>query len=50
MPENKLKVTIVSVYRREEDRNEFANYKGIRLVCIAGKVYDKILIESVQKK
>lgn len=38
----------MKVYR-EGNKNECGSYKGISLLSIPGKVYCKIIIESVQK-
>ena len=40
---------IAPLYKGKGDRFEFANYRGISLLSVIGKVYGGILIEPIRK-
>ena len=40
---------IVLVYKRKGDRRECANYRGISMLSIPGKIYGRVLISRVIK-
>ncbi len=49
VPADSTKVIIVPVYKGKGRRGECGSYRGISLLSIPGKVYGKVIIETVQR-
>ncbi len=49
VPTDWTKVIIVPVYKGKGRREECGSYRGISLLSITRKVYEKVIIERVQR-
>ena len=38
---------IVPLYKGKGDKNECSNSKGISLLCVVGKLYERVLIKRI---
>ena len=47
VPEDWKAACIVPVYKGKDDRRDYANYRGISILSISGKIYGRVLISRV---
>ncbi len=49
MPEDWRKAIIVPLYKGKGNREECTNYRGISLISVPGKIYERILNERTMR-
>ena len=49
VPEDLKAACIVPVYKGKGDRRDIANYKGISILSIPGKIYGRVLISRLEE-
>ena len=49
MPEDWRSAVIVPLYKRKGVRDGCRNFRGISLLSVAGKIYEKILVDRLRR-
>ena len=48
VPKELQEAVVLSVYKGNGDKRECGNFRGISMLSVVGKVYERILIERVR--